>query len=253
MRRSESVEVGAGSAGARHHGNRHGRSEPARRAVLSAADDLLVERGFAGVTMEGIAARAGVSKQTIYRWWRSKTEVLIDTYLDDAAQHLTPPDHGDLDRDLRAYLRRLARFLTKADSGAVFRALVGQAQHDADIAEAVRARCLDEQRARDRLPLERAVARGELAAELDLDIAVDELVGPLYYRVLVTGAPVGASFVDTLVDDFLARGRPARESSALGRSEAESLGHGVQDEGRRAEHTGTVAERAGDDAQRLVL
>jgi AcrR family transcriptional regulator len=202
MRRTEPVETGP-APGARHHGNRHGRSELARMAVLAAADDLLVERGFAGVTMEGIAVRAGVSKQTIYRWWSSKTDVLIDTYLDDAAQHLTPPDHGDLDRDLRGYLHQLAYFLTNDDAGAVFRALVGQAQHDADIAAAVRARCLDEQRARDHLPLQRAVERGELPADLDLDITVDQLVGPLYYRVLVTGQPVDAPFIDTLVDGFL--------------------------------------------------
>ena len=62
----------------RHHGNRHGRSEQARIAVLQAADDLLVERGFAGLTVEGIAATAGVAKQTIYRWWPSKTEILFD-------------------------------------------------------------------------------------------------------------------------------------------------------------------------------
>jgi AcrR family transcriptional regulator len=190
----------------RHHGNRHGRSEQARAAVLAAADGLLVERGFAGVTIEGIAARAGVAKQTIYRWWSSKTEVLIDTFLDDAQEHLTPPDLGSLDADLRAYLRLLAHFLTEADSGAVFRALIGQAQHDADIAEAVRTRCLDEQRARDRLPLRRAVERGELAAGLDLDIAADLLVGPLYYRVLVTNTSVDDPFLDTIVDGFLQRG-----------------------------------------------
>lgn len=62
----------------RHHGNRHGRSEQARIAVLQAADDLLVERGFAGLTVEGIAATAGVAKQTICRWWPSKTEILFD-------------------------------------------------------------------------------------------------------------------------------------------------------------------------------
>src|ERR671910_330011 len=93
-----------------HRGNRHGRSEEARQAVLEAADDLLVERGFAGVTIEGIAARAGVAKQTIYRWWSSKVDVLMDTFIDDMAQHLTPPDHGDLGRDLRVHLSRLADF-----------------------------------------------------------------------------------------------------------------------------------------------
>src|SRR3954452_21523277 len=102
-----------------HRGNRHGRSEEARRPVLEAADDLLVERGFAGVTIEGIAARAGVAKQTIYRWWSSKTDILMDAFVDDAAEALTPADRGDLGRDLRAYLGRLAQFLTASDAGAV--------------------------------------------------------------------------------------------------------------------------------------
>src|SRR6266545_6203541 len=93
-----------------HHGNRHGRSERARQAVLEAADDLLVEHGFAGVTIEGIAARAGVAKQTIYRWWPSKVDILMDAFVDDMAQHLTPPDHGDLGLDLRTHLSRLADF-----------------------------------------------------------------------------------------------------------------------------------------------
>ena len=93
---------------AKHFGNRYGRSEDARQAVLEAADDLLVEIGFAAVTIEGIAARAGVGKQTIYRWWSSKTDVLLDTFLDDAVEHLTPQDTGDLGRDLRTHLRNLA-------------------------------------------------------------------------------------------------------------------------------------------------
>lgn len=189
-----------------HHGNRHGRSEAARLAVLEAADDLLVEKGFAGVTMEGIAARAGVAKQTVYRWWRTKTEVLLDAFLQDMAEDLVPPDHGDLARDLREYLRRLADVLSRSDAGAVCRALIAQAQHDPAFAVEFRTRYLDEQRRRDRLPLERAVRRGQLPAGLDVAAETDRLVGPLYYRVLVTAEPVGTDFTDGLVDAFLRRG-----------------------------------------------
>jgi AcrR family transcriptional regulator len=189
--------------GGRHHGNRYGRSERARQAVLEAADDLLVERGFAGVTIEGIAARAGVAKQTIYRWWPSKVDVLMDAFIDDMAQHLTPPDHGDLGADLRTHLSRLARFLTRSDAGAVFAALVGQAQHDPQLATRLRADYFTQQRARDRLPLTRAVERGQLAHDTDLELAIDQLLGPIYYRVLVTGQPVPREFTDALVNQFL--------------------------------------------------
>ena len=179
-----------------HHGNRHGRSEHARQAVLHAADDLLVEKGFAGVTIEGIAARAGVAKQTIYRWWNSKTDILLDTFTEDAAQHLAAVEPDDL----RTYLRRLAEFLTDNDAGAVLRALIGQAQHDPDLAATFRVRFLDDQRARDKKALER-----ELPADVDPDVAVDALVGPIYYRVLVTGQPVDGPFIDALVDRFAGR------------------------------------------------
>jgi AcrR family transcriptional regulator len=195
--------TGVDARGGVHHGNRHGRSEQARQAVLDAADDLLVERGFAGVTIEGIAARAGVAKQTIYRWWPSKVDVLMDAFIEDMAQELTPAEHGDLGDDLRAHLHRLAEFLTRSDSGAVFRALAGQAQHDPDLAVRLRTDYLGRQRDRDRLPLLRAVERGELSPDLDLDAAVDHLVGPIYYRVLVTGDPVPPAFTDQLVHRFL--------------------------------------------------
>ena len=187
----------------RHHGNRWGRSEDARQAVLEAADDLLAERGFADLTIEGIAVAAGVAKQTIYRWWNSKTDILMDALLQDAAEHLTPADHADLREDLRAHLRRLARFLTRSDPGAVCRALIGQAQHDPAFAVIFRTRFLREQRERDRLPLDRAIARGQLPPGTDVPADVDQLVGPIYYRVLVTGEPVGPPFTDRLVDHYL--------------------------------------------------
>jgi AcrR family transcriptional regulator len=191
-----------------HHGNRHKRSEEARQAVLEAADDLLAERGFARLTIEGIAARAGVAKQTIYRWWPSKTDILLDAFADDAAEDLAPPDSGDLARDLRIHLSRLAGFLTQSDAGAVFRALAGLAQHDADVAARLRAGYLGQQRDRDRLPLLRAVGRGQLPPQTDLDLAVEQLVAPIYYRVLVTGQPVPSEFTDRLVEVFLALVNP---------------------------------------------
>jgi len=195
----------AGRSARRHHGNRHGRSELARQAVLEAADDLLVEKGFSGVTIEGIAARAGVAKQTIYRWWHTRTDILLDAFLQDAAEELIPPDHGDLARDLRSYLRQLADFLTRSDAGAVFKALLGHAQHNPEFAAVLRRRFLDEQRRRDHLPLQRAVQRGQLPAGLDMAAETDQLVGPIYHRVLVTADRVDPAFTDKLVDAFVQR------------------------------------------------
>ena len=193
----------------RHHGNRHGRSEAARVAVLEAADDLLVERGFAGVTIEGIAARAGVAKQTIYRWWTSKTAILFDALLTDAAEHFTPLDHGDLGSDLRDHLRQIATFLTATDAGVVCRALAGQAQHDPEVATRFQSEFVAPQRERDREPFLRARRRGELSENEDIDHAIDQLVGPTYYRVLITGEGVPPEFTDALVNRYLAQTRGA--------------------------------------------
>jgi AcrR family transcriptional regulator len=192
------------TANAEHRGNRYGRSEEARQAVLQAADGLLAEVGFAGVTIEGIAARAGVGKQTIYRWWPSKTDVLLDAFLDDAVQYLKAHDSGDLARDLKGHLRNLAKFLSQTDAGAVFRALAGQAQHDPAMALRFRRDYLLRQREIDKIPLRSAVQRGDLPAHIDVDLAADQLVGPIYYRVLVTGEPVTQKFTDALVSAFLA-------------------------------------------------
>ena len=197
-----------GARGKQHHGNRHGRSEDARQAVLEAADDLLVERGFAGVTVEGIAAKAGVAKQTIYRWWGSKTDVLMDAFLDDATQHLTPPDLGTLEADLCSHLHQYVLFFARSDAGAVFRALIGEAQHDAALAAELRAKYLSQQRARDRLPFQRAMERGELPSDCDVDLIIDQLIAPIHYRILVSGERVTRGYTDGLVRRVLAQFTP---------------------------------------------
>jgi AcrR family transcriptional regulator len=163
-----------------------------------------VEVGYAGVTVEGIAARAGVGKQTIYRWWGSKADVLMDNYTTDAREELAPVETGHIDQELRDYLRKLAEFLTQAPAGAVLTSLIGQAQHDKDMAGTFRRDHLAAQLDRERDILSRGIERGQLPPDLDVDRALAELLGPVYYRVLVTGEPVDAAFTDALVTRFLA-------------------------------------------------
>ena len=186
-----------------HRGNRHGRSEEARTAVLEAADNLLVERGFAGVTMEGIAAAAGVAKQTIYRWWKSKTDVLMDAFLEDVAQGLHAQNLGNLSADLQQHVLGLAEMLAVSDTGAVFRALMAEAQHDPELAVRIRTQFIDPQRIRDRFPFEQAMKRGELPQNFDIESAVEELLSPIYYRVLVSGQSVSRSYVEDRVRRLL--------------------------------------------------
>jgi AcrR family transcriptional regulator len=182
------------------------RGARARQAILEAADDMLVAEGYAGVTIEGIAVRAGVAKQTIYRWWTSKAELLMDGLLDDAANDLLPIDTGSAPQDLRLHLTRLAGFLADDPAGRVLAALIGQAQHDRQIAQELRRRYLLPRRALDRLMLERGIDRGEIPREADLEALLDALEGPVYHRVLILGSTADAAFIEGLVTRALQPG-----------------------------------------------
>lgn len=113
------------------------RSEEARQAVLHAVDDLLLEVGYAAMTMKGIAERARVGRQTVYRWWSTKAEILLEASADDAAQELAVADDADGVEALRRYLEALATFLTTSPAGAAYRALLAAAQHDVAVARLV--------------------------------------------------------------------------------------------------------------------
>ncbi|MEK2490854.1 TetR/AcrR family transcriptional regulator [Kitasatospora purpeofusca] len=181
------------------------RSEAARLAVLNAADDLLVEVGFEGLTIEGIAAAAGVAKQTIYRWWKSKVDILFDNLVLDAATGLAWPAETPADpADLRAYIHRFADFLGAAPAGKVLQALLGHAQLDARTAELLHGGFLDALRARD--VAHTRACLGGATGEGDSDeaaVLLDALLAPLYHRALVLRRPLDPAFVDALLDQHL--------------------------------------------------
>ncbi|SDP69172.1 transcriptional regulator, TetR family [Streptomyces sp. cf386] len=181
--------------------------------MLHAADDLLVERGFTGLTIEGIAQRAGVAKQTIYRWWKSKVDILLDTLIDDAREALEwrTDEAASAEANLASHLRRVADFFEEP-AGQVLQALLGHAQLESDTATSLRDGFLKEQRERDAAGLRELLAR-DLDLTVDdrtLDHLVDLLLGPLYYRALVFGAPIDKELVDSTARIVLAL---ARESS----------------------------------------
>src|SRR3954464_7716365 len=97
------------------------RSERAREAVLHAVDDLLLEVGYAAMTMKGIAERAGVGRQTVYRWWSTKAEILFEASVIDAEEELTTPTTDDPRHDATVYLEALIRFLAHSPAGAAYR------------------------------------------------------------------------------------------------------------------------------------
>ncbi|UOX89385.1 TetR/AcrR family transcriptional regulator [Amycolatopsis sp. FBCC-B4732] len=159
-------------------GNR--RDETARLAVLHAADDLLVEHGFGGLTIEAIAREAGVAKQTIYRWWPSKVEILLDTLIEDTAKRLPVPEKG-----LREYLHAFAGFVTGDPAGKVLLTLLAQSQHDPATAASFQERYLGPRRERERELITRAIDAGEISPRLGPDALLDALFGPIVYSALI--------------------------------------------------------------------
>ncbi|NUO98695.1 MAG: TetR/AcrR family transcriptional regulator, partial [Nonomuraea sp.] len=151
---------------------------------------------------EAIARRAGVAKQTIYRWWPSKVEILLDTLVEDSGKRFPVPAETPTADGIRDYLHHFARFLTDDPAGKVLLALLAQAQHDPATAETFRKGYLDPRRDQERDMLTRAIDAGHISPALTPDATMDALVGPIVYRVL-TGSPVPADLVDTLLDDLL--------------------------------------------------
>ncbi len=223
------------------------RSERARQAILQATSALLRERGYAGFTIEAIAAQAGVGKQTIYRWWPSKGAVILDAFRNDLAVDTRPADGGgsgaepavqvrhtaaaflaadipwvdtgDFGADLAAQVRRMAATLSDPVFGSYITALTCEAPLDPAFAATFRREIVDPLREEWRGIFARARAAGEIRADLDLDLAIDLLNGPLWYRRLLRPDAMNEfdpdAFSDTVLRAIMnTRRRPNSSSPA---------------------------------------
>jgi AcrR family transcriptional regulator len=174
------------------------RDEAARRRVLDSARDLVRKLGPRAVTVDQIAAAAGVGKQTIYRWWPSKSAVIMDALIE-----LTDPDPADLPDStyeaIRIQMRRVARMFASRN-GELIRELVADAQGDPALATDFRDRFFAHRRARGAATLANGIATGVLRPDLDIDDALDVLYGPLWLRLLVGHRPVGEAAADHVLD-----------------------------------------------------
>jgi AcrR family transcriptional regulator len=176
------------------------RSEQADWAILTAAVALLSERGLAGMSIEEIAARAGVSKATIYRRWPSKGLLALDAFVGQFQELQPQPDTGSLRGDLTAALRLWVEAVTTTPAGRMLTGLIAEAQHDDSLRAAWRDRVLEPLRVRHRVLLDRAVARGEIPADVDQEVVLDLFFGAAQHRLLLGHLPLSDDFINRLVD-----------------------------------------------------
>ncbi|MFF3439079.1 TetR/AcrR family transcriptional regulator [Streptosporangium sp. NPDC002721] len=187
------------------------RSEQSRRAILSAAFDLVVESGYGKLTVEAIAARAGVGKQTIYRWWPSKGAVFVDAVLavtGDEKGHHALPDTGDLGADLRLVLRAIVDEYNDTRLDTMSRAMTIEALNDPAINTEITKRIMGPHLEATRERLRSAQRAGQVAGDADLDVAVELLYGPIYHRWMLRTAPLTHGYADTVAEFALRALRP---------------------------------------------
>jgi AcrR family transcriptional regulator len=179
-----------------------GRSARVRNDVLAATRDLLQQSGFAGLTIDGVAERAGVHRTTIHRRWASRAALVADALLDVSADQVAVPNTGTL----RADLRHLARAIRDAISTPLARALASAlttAGSGIEVGEVGR-RFWEARFSATGAIVERAVARGELPERTSSRFVVEALGGPIWFRVFVVREPADVRFLHRVVDMVIA-------------------------------------------------
>jgi AcrR family transcriptional regulator len=177
------------------------RSEASRQAILEAALSLATETGYACLTIEGIAARAGVGKQTIYRWWPSKADVLLEAAAATAELHVPVTDHGSYRADLRAFLEASYAIGNQyPEYVGLLRALMAEAQLNQDFGTRFRAAFLERRRDALAVITGRARERGDLPDRPDPETVADIVFGTIWYRILATRRPFDAVLREDLLN-----------------------------------------------------
>ncbi|MFI6417600.1 TetR/AcrR family transcriptional regulator [Streptomyces sp. NPDC050842] len=172
--------------------------EDVTEAIRDAVFEELAAVGFARMSIEGIARRAGVGKTAVYRRWKSKLSLVLDLVGAFAAQGVPVPATGSLDGDVRALLEMASYALRHPIASQVIPDLLVEAARQPEIADAIREALLDGQQGVMARIVREAVARGELPEDTDPAVALDLVVGPLYWRLVVVRTPLPEGYVDGL-------------------------------------------------------
>jgi len=175
-----------------------------RAAILAATLDVLVETGYDGMTVEAVAARAGVHKTTVYRRWPTKAALVAAAAADRSEQLVPVPDTGSLVGDLTALAQSIVDNVSSELGGGLARTIIAAAAASDEVAQ-VNREFWALRLALTETIVERAVARGEVRADVDRHLVIETLIGPIYVRLLLTGAPFDAPFV-TDIATLVARG-----------------------------------------------
>jgi len=173
------------------------RSETARLAILRTALNLLAKDGFADLTIEGVAASANVGKATVYRWWPNKAALIADAFASSATRKLHFPDTGSLITDMSRQMRQLIKVF-RSPRGRIVSAILAGGQTDDELLLAFRERFLWPRRQEAYATLRRGIRRGELRRNVDMDLLLDSLYGPIYMRFLIRHDRLTPDFVDSL-------------------------------------------------------
>ncbi len=176
------------------------RSAEADRSILAATVDLLADEGYGGVTMEGVAARAGVGKATVYRRWASKSALVVDAMNACRESSWQPPDTGSAHDDLLVFVRALMNHLRTSDAARVMPALVTELARNPELGTAFREGFIQPRRARVLEAVRRGVQRGEVRAGVDPEVVADAVVAVLMHRFLITGMEIDDDLPERVLD-----------------------------------------------------
>jgi AcrR family transcriptional regulator len=179
---------------------RGGRRAGTETAILNATRELLAEAGVRELTVERVAARSGVAKTTIYRRWRSKHELALAVRIDMVENIVMTPDLGDTRKELVRFVDAAVKVLGSTVMGRVMQGLVSDLATDRELARAFRERVVALRVAEVRRLLERGITRGDIRADVDVELAHELLFGPVYYRLLLSGAPLDKRLASRIVD-----------------------------------------------------
>ncbi|MET8563839.1 TetR/AcrR family transcriptional regulator [Streptomyces flaveolus] len=173
-----------------------------RESILVATLDQLADHGYRDLTMEGVASHAGVHKATLYRWWASKGH-LVGWALGASLSTGPIPDTGDTRTDLVSWLEVTIANYTSTAAGSALPGLLNDLAGEPGTLEAFRSVFLDERRAKCAQVIHRGIARGDIPPDTDIELFMDVLAGPVFYRQLMTGNPPPANLAEQIVDLLL--------------------------------------------------